>query len=412
MPQPPEPAPQEPNGPQPGPPTESSDGGFVSLPEGVTSKAFRNGSVMQGKPTPVEEDEDDAPVTGMSNPITAEPTSKTDGHPDAETLAHEAEDLGLNPNATHLVDAAGHILTTANGQAFENLLAQNQADTPIGEVKMDGVELLVQLAKSGQIDPWNVDITTVADQYLQAVSELKESDLKITGKTLLYLAILLRMKSDALAGINYLDPPEEFLDDLLAPDFMDNGRAMQTKLNFRSLDEVIQRRTSTKQPRIRPVTLNDLIRELKRYEELEKRRSLRDKMESANSRRANNDMRDYAEFTADDIEEMAHEEFIEDTIGRLQRILERILIHNENVSLTELMTEGHIDRSSAFLALLFLAARGEFDLYQESFYQELYIKTGEPSPARPAGETVLEELVETAEGEADAGPGGEEELAG
>lgn len=73
----------------------------------------------------------------------------------------------------------------------------------------DGIEILVSLAKSGQIDPWNLDIVEVADEYLKAVAELKESDLKITGKTILYLAVLLRMKSDQLAGIDYLDPLED-----------------------------------------------------------------------------------------------------------------------------------------------------------------------------------------------------------
>src|SRR5579872_6861849 len=73
----------------------------------------------------------------------------------------------------------------------------------------DGIEILVHMAKTGQLDPWNIDIVQVADQYLQAVSELKASDLRITGKTLLFLAILLRMKSDQLAGIHYLDPPQE-----------------------------------------------------------------------------------------------------------------------------------------------------------------------------------------------------------
>lgn len=238
----------------------------------------------------------------------------------------------------------------------------------------EGIELLVQMARQGEIDPWNIDIVKVADQYLKAVAELKESDLKITGKTVLYLAILLRMKSDQLAGINYLDPPEEFLDELLEPDFMDSGKIVQPKLRFYSLDEVIKRRTSTKQPRIRTVTLTDLIRELQKYEELEKRRSLQEKVEKVSNRR----MMDYADFTADDIEEMAHEEFIEDTILHLRNILERILINQEQVSLSEIVEEGKIDRISAFLALLFLAARGDFSMHQENFYEELYIKSDLP----------------------------------
>lgn len=300
--------------------------------------------------------------------------------------------------------AAGAAFETGPVMRGKMVLPEEEPPALPPDQNVDGVELLVQLAKSGQIDPWNIDIVTVADQYLKAVADLRESDLKITGKTLLYLAILLRMKSDQLAGINYLNPPEdEFLDELLDPDFLDGGKAVQPKLNFRSLDEVIQRRTSTKQKRIRPVTLNDLIRELKRYEELEKRRSLREKVESANTRRAN--MQDYAQFTADDIEEMAHDEFIEDTILRLKSILERILIHQEHVTLSEIMREGQIDKISAFLALLFLAARGEFELSQDEFYAEVYVSAD--VPAARASEPVLETA------ETDAEPLSEpEELAG
>jgi segregation and condensation protein A len=250
----------------------------------------------------------------------------------------------------------------------------------------DGVELLVELAKTGEIDPWNIDIVKVADQYLKAVAELKESDLKITGKTVLYLAILLRMKSDQLAGINYLNPPDEFLDELLEPDFMDNNRLIQPKFSFRSLDEVIKRRTSTKQPRIRNVTLEDLIQELQKYEALEKRRSLKEKVEKASNRR----MMDYADFTADDIEDMAHQEFHEDTVSQLRFMLERILINQEQVSLSEIMDKGGLDKISAFLALLFLTARGGFSMYQDEFYAEVYVAPD--APASQSGEDNPEEL--------------------
>jgi segregation and condensation protein A len=268
--------------------------------------------------------------------------------------------------------------------SYEERHAANHPGVPTNEQTMDGVELLVHLAKTGEIDPWNVDIVQVADQYLKAVAELKESDLKVTGKTLLFLAILLRMKSDQLAGINYLYPPQdEFLDELLEPDFMDGGKIIQPKFSFRSLDEVIKRRTSTKQPRIRNVTLEDLIRELQMYEEIEKRRSLKEKVEKASNRR----MMDYADFTADDIEEMAHEEFHEDTIIMLRNILERILLSQEAVSLTELVQAGRIDKISAYLALLFLSARGSYTMHQEEFYSEVYVT---PDGVNLSTESVIE----------------------
>lgn len=247
----------------------------------------------------------------------------------------------------------------------------------------EGVEILVRMARTGQIDPWNIDIVQVTDQYLQAVADLQANDLRVTGKTLLFLAILLRMKSDQLAGINYLDPPpdEEFLDPMLDPDFLeDSGQLVfRRQNNIRSLDEVMRRRTSTKQPRIRRVTLNDLIAELKRYEILERKRMLREKLEIVEKRRS---MADYSVFTDDDIENLAHDEFLEDTVLEIKAVLEKILVHRQQVSLAELSRQGKIDRVSAFLALLFLSAREEVNLHQTEFYGEVYATLDGQQPAR------------------------------
>lgn len=262
---------------------------------------------------------------------------------------------------------------------------------PLEEEDQDGLALLLNMAKQGQIDPWNVDIVQVADQYLRAVSEVKESDLKRTGKTLLYLAILLRLKSDQLAGINFWEVIEEAtFDDIghdsgeLAPGELMALDPFSKMRRFDSLDDVLKRRTSTKQPRIRPVTLEDLIRELKKYEELEKKRSLREKVEKASQRR----MADYSQFTSEDIEELAHEEFLEDTIFILKDLLERIFIHEEQVGLSSLHRQGNMDKISAFIALLFLDLRGEVEIFQEEFYGELYIRK---APLDPLPEDLSDE---------------------
>ncbi len=274
-----------------------------------------------------------------------------------------------------------------NVQPHKNI--HNSANNPD-----QGLEILLDLAKTGEIDPWDVDIVKVADEYLKAVAEIREetmteqTGLKITGKMLLYLAILLRMKSDKLAGIDYLEPaPEEaFLEELLDGDIDLDGRGLKNRMGqmmlpYTSLDQLIQRRTSTKEKRIRRVTLEDLIVELKKYEELERKRSMREKVEKDDHRR----MTDYSHLTSDDIEELAHEEFIEDTILRLKEILERLLVHNEQISLTELMEAGRIDKVSAFLALLFLAARGVVDMHQEEFYAELYVSYEDDKPLEATG---------------------------
>ncbi len=246
----------------------------------------------------------------------------------------------------------------------------------VNTTPIDGIEILVTLAKNGKIDPWNIDIVEVTDQYLQILAKLKSQDLKLTGKTLLYAAILLRMKSDSLSGINFLEISSEEEDtymedgDFLEVDMASAPSPLQhLSKTFETLDQVIRRRTSVKQPRNRKVTLNDLIQELKKYEELEKKRRLKETVEKAERRR----MRNFTDLSSEEIVELAHEEFIEDTILRMKAILEQFFLHDQNISLTQLETEGKIDRVSAFIAVLFLASRGEVDLQQEAFYTELYI---------------------------------------
>jgi segregation and condensation protein A len=248
-----------------------------------------------------------------------------------------------------------------------------------GNLPSDGIEMLVHLARTGRIDPWNIDIVEVTDQYLQLLGELKSHDLKLTGKALLYAAILLRMKSDSLAGVNYLalsSDDETGWDDMASDnDFLDLGLTPEPtplqKLGrvFDQLDRMIQRRTSVKQPRIRKVTLTDLIAQLRQYEAMEAQRRLKESVDTVERRR----IRSYTHLSSEDIIDLAHDEFIEDTIGRMQHILERFFQQNEAMSLTQLETEGKIDRVSAFIAVLFLASRSEVELEQEGFYTELYI---------------------------------------
>ncbi len=238
----------------------------------------------------------------------------------------------------------------------------------------DGLALLMNLVKQGEMDPWNLDIAKLADEYLKVVADLKASDLKITGKTLLFLAILLRMKSDALAGLDIFKPDVEEEDEFLDDSFdLEQGDFGQRILPYNSLDQLIERRTSTKEKRIRRVSLKDLILELKKYEGLEAKRDIKRKVDQQHRRR----VQDYSEFDAEDIEELAHEEFIEDTVLRLKAVLTRLVDQTQNalssISLSDLMETGGLDKVSAFLALLFLTASGDVDLHQDEFYSEVYV---------------------------------------
>lgn len=249
-----------------------------------------------------------------------------------------------------------------------SMIAVNEAqNTPQGQV--DGIEILVNMAKTGKVDPWNVDIVDITDKYLAHLFQMKAQNLRLTGRTLLFAAILLRLKSNVLEGIdaNQIEGiEEEYIEDFELED--DSWDEEINTNNVVSLDEVLQRRTSIRLNRSRMVNLKDLIKQLQFYEELDRKQSLKNAHERAKRR-----VRSYARLTPDDIVNLAHDEYIEKSVDILHENLKKIFETQEKVELNTLTLLG-LDKISAYIALLFLTAEPEanIDLYQEEFYGELY----------------------------------------
>ncbi len=239
--------------------------------------------------------------------------------------------------------------------------------------ELDGIEVLVQMAKQGKIDPWNIDIADIADKYMLHISESKSNNLRLSGRALFFLAVLLKLKSNILVGLDPMEfePHEEFnpeyddsddsrfSDDLYYQDYYPD--------NVIPIEDIIQRRTSVKLNRNRIVTLKDLIRQLEFYEQLDKRQAIKNSLERAKRR-----VRNYANMTSDDIINLAHEEYIESSIKILHENLIKIFEKEEKVELNTLTLLG-LDKISAYIALLFLTAESDFDLEQEEFYSDLYV---------------------------------------
>ncbi len=246
-------------------------------------------------------------------------------------------------------------------------LEQNIEKVQVNEKVVDGIEILVEMAKSGKIDPWNIDISDVTDKYLKKLVELKTNDLKLTGRTLFFAALLLRLKSDALEGINIFEEESEepeFLAEF--EEFEDDGENPNYS-NVISLDEVLERRTSVKLYKGRVVTLEDLIKQLEFYEKVDKRLALRNKQQKSAHK-----VHSYENLTSEDIINMAHDEYIENSVLKLRELLENFFETGNKIELSELVQTG-MDRISAYIALLFLSAQSGIDLVQDEFYSDLYV---------------------------------------
>jgi segregation and condensation protein A len=235
--------------------------------------------------------------------------------------------------------------------------------------QLDGIEILVDWAKSGKIDPWNVDIVQITDMFLGKLLEIKENNLRLTGRTLFFAAVLLKLKSNFLEGIDpFVNTDDQLVDTTTDNDFIEEADIPEDIRNNSRvfLEDVIERRTSIRKNRTRTVTLEDLLKQLRKLEEIENKQRRRVVEEQIRSRRS------YTHFTPDDILEMAHEEYIEDEIDTLHNTLLRLFQTDEKIELQDLINTG-MDKVNAYIALLFLSSRGGIDLVQENFYSDLYI---------------------------------------
>ena len=240
----------------------------------------------------------------------------------------------------------------------------------VQEAEVDGIEILVNMARQGKIDPWNVDIVEVTDKYLMHLFQSKAQNLRLTGRTLLFAAILLKLKYNILEGLDVMDfePQREDdfnYDDEMPLDYQDEEYIPTN--NVISIDEVLQRRTSVRLNHNRVVTLRDLIRQLEFYEMLDKKQSLKNAHERAKRR-----VQNYAKLSPDDIINLAHDEYIENGVQRLKANLSEILSRQDKIELNELTLLG-MDKISAYISLLFLTVESDYDLEQDEFYSDLYV---------------------------------------
>ena len=227
------------------------------------------------------------------------------------------------------------------------------------------IEILVQLAEKGEIDPWNIDIVEVTDRFLGELERRKELDLRISGRTLFYAAVLLRMKSEHLEelGIPDEDAASEEWEDSFSPSAEDPladifGEGVAGPID--RLEFEIKRRLERKNLRKRPITLFELILELKDAEKEERRRH----------RFCTPDL-DRLVY-ADDVVSIAHDE-------GYQEATDLVLAQCEGaegegpITLKALCSEMGWPIADVYIPLLYLMYEGRLSLWQEEFFGEVYV---------------------------------------
>ena len=281
---------------------------------------------------------------------------------------------------TDLPDAVG-----LDGIAGEYSDAERPPEPTADDDEVEPVELLVQLAEEGEIEPWDIDIVEVTDAFL---SKLEATDLRTSARVLFYASVLLRMKGDEL-----LDPTEDDPDDEPEPweQAFEGGDGAASGVDgapgFDPVDELeaeMDRRLDRKSTRGNPETLDELVRELREAERDNwwKRRRKYDTSDTGGrgygtqtvDYRATDEFREDDEPTEGDVTGNTHSEEIDDVIDDVTAALAPEFDNGrKEVLYAEIETAGGRPFMT-YLALLFLSNRGEVRLQQTDLFGDLWIQ--------------------------------------
>lgn len=207
-------------------------------------------------------------------------------------------------------------------------------------------EVLVDLARRGEIDPWDIDIALATEKFLQYIDSLERRDLRIPARTLLYASILLRLKSDQME--------EQEEEEEIEPEEIEEAEPQREEVLDQLPRPPLRRHTK------RPVTLDELISELKKAEVVGRRKAMRERWPLLAEKK---------------ILDPSHEEGIEERILALGPILDDMFTEKPTITFQEINNRNGETEVGVtnYVSLLFMAQRRQVWLKQEEIFGELFV---------------------------------------
>ena len=210
--------------------------------------------------------------------------------------------------------------------------------------KPEWKEILVDVVKNQNLDPWDIDLSLISQKYLERVKELKKLNLRVSANVVLASSILLRYKSDS-----WVLTQEETIVPIMIPD------EIYSEPIVPQLESVL--RTTT-----RKVSLEELIAAVEDIMNKEKKKAERQS-------------RLLERIVPDNLLEMAQNS--EDFEKKLKESLEEIKknVDEENLVLfSDLIEEKTSDGViNHLIPVLHLANDGKIAVWQEKAFGEIFI---------------------------------------
>jgi segregation and condensation protein A len=223
-------------------------------------------------------------------------------------------------------------------------------------ITKEAIAMLIDLAESGEIDPWDVQVIDVVDRFLSRLISDDRRDLYESGQALLYASMLVLLKAQTLSQA-VTEPLE------LAEDFGDYSESLppDKRLNF---DAAIKRRPVALPPVGRKTTLQELIAQL---EEIAQTMGQVGKRSNPNRPPSRSQSRQKA---LQAIAQLAHKENLSEMALKLEEFFHQNPSHTDLSQLADVFG----DRVGVFTGLLFLSAQAKVELVQSDFYGQIQVQ--------------------------------------
>jgi segregation and condensation protein A len=201
-------------------------------------------------------------------------------------------------------------------------------------------DVLVELVKKNELNPWDIDIIEIVGKYLAVVKGMKILDLRVPANIILAAAILLRLKSDMLQLDEISEEQAGVLDENARPYVPVDSLSMRLRL-----------------PPRRRITLNELIAALEEAMRLKEYKEARIADE------------------AKTIPLLLSRTDVEADIEVIYSIVKRNLGADKKISFSSLCSVAKKDDAllDLFIPLLFLASKERVMLLQDKFFGEILI---------------------------------------
>lgn len=216
-------------------------------------------------------------------------------------------------------------------------------------------DIIYDLIKTEKMDPWDVDVSHLAEKFINLLKEMKKMDFRLSGKIILAATFFLKIKSDKLLKedlvflTNMINPQEEDVMDFLDEDIdydLENRRKEKPILKYR-----------TPQPRKRKVSVYDLVEALEKALEGDQKRYIKKLSDVAKNVKIPKKNKDITLI-----------------INDLYKKIEKTLTKVTHIKFSQLLTtDDKEEKIYTFIPLLYLDTQRKIDIEQEEHFEDITI---------------------------------------